>query len=207
MKSLKDKIESSVQDGLRAIEFLQKKESVQFIEDCAYKIVACFKRGGKILIAGNGGSLCDAMHFAEELSGQYREKRPAMAAMALSDIGLMSCIANDFSYEYVFARGVEALGRQEDIFIGLTTSGNSANIVEAVKAAKTKQMETIIFNGKSGGILKGLSDLEWIVEGFKYSDRIQEAHMTAIHIIIEMIEEITNLALQNVDNIDLCYVS
>jgi D-sedoheptulose 7-phosphate isomerase len=184
-----DQISSSILDGIRAIEFLQRSTSVAFIEAAALKIVECFQRGGKLLIAGNGGSLCDAMHFAEELSGQYRESRPALAAMALSDQGLMSCTANDFGYDKVFSRGVEALGKEGDIFIGLTTSGNSANIIEAVKMAKQKRMETIAFLGRSGGALKGVCDLELIVEGFRYSDRVQEAHMTAIHIMIEIIEE------------------
>jgi D-sedoheptulose 7-phosphate isomerase len=189
MGTYADKIASSILDGIRAIEFLQRSTSIAFIEDAALKIVQCFQLGGKLLIAGNGGSLCDAMHFAEELSGQYRESRPALAAMALSDQGLMSCAANDFGYDKVFSRGVEALGREGDIFIGLTTSGNSANIIEAVKMAKQKRMETIAFLGRSGGSLKGVCDLELIVEGFRYSDRVQEAHMTAIHIIIEIIEE------------------
>ena len=159
------------------------------------------------MIAGNGGSLCDAMHFAEELSGLYREKRPAMAAMALSDPGLMSCVANDIGYEKVFSRALEAFGKKEDIFIGLTTSGNSPNILEAVRTAKQLQMETISFIGRSGGVLKGLCDLELLVDGFRYSDRVQEAHMTAIHIIIEMVETLMLPSLQNREELLLTNVS
>jgi len=207
MSALREKIESSVQDGIRAIEFLQKPESLEFIENCAAKIVCCFERGGKLMIAGNGGSLCDAMHFAEELSGLYREKRPAMAAMALSDPGLMSCVANDIGYEKVFSRALEAFGKKEDIFIGLTTSGNSPNILEAVRTAKQLQMETISFIGRSGGVLKGLCDLELLVDGFRYSDRVQEAHMTAIHIIIEMVETLMLPSLQNREELLLTNVS
>jgi D-sedoheptulose 7-phosphate isomerase len=170
-------------------------------------ITDCFKRGGKIIIAGNGGSLCDAMHFAEELSGQYREARPALAALALSDVALMSCAANDYSYDKVFSRGVEAYGRPGDIFIGLTTSGNSQNIIEAVKAAKKLQMQTIAFLGKTGGLLKGVCDLELVIRGFYYSDRIQEAHMTAIHIIIEIIEEIMMPIFKQSESIEACQVT
>ncbi len=190
MGILKEKIRTSVQDGIQAVACLQSEHNLSFIEDCAHRVCRCLQRGGKILIAGNGGSLCDAMHFAEELSGQFRGKRPALAALALSDVGHMSCVANDMGYDQVFSRGVEALGRSEDLFIALTTSGNSANLVKAVKAAKLKNIETISFLGKTGGVLKGMCDLELIIEGFAFSDRIQEAHMTAIHIIIEMVEEL-----------------
>lgn len=207
MSALREKIESSVKDGIRAIEFLQRSESLAFIENCAAKITACFQRGGKLMIAGNGGSLCDAMHFAEELSGLYREKRPAMAAMALSDPGHMSCVANDMGYEKVFSRSVEAFGKHGDIFIGLTTSGNSPNILEAARAAKKINMETIAFIGRSGGSLKGLCDLELLVDGFRYSDRVQETHMTAIHIIIEMVETLMLPSLQKTEEPLLIHAS
>lgn len=179
----------AVEDGVRAVEFLKKPESLSFIESSAKTIAECFKSGGKLLIAGNGGSLCDAMHFAEELTGIFRSKRKALPAIALSDPGHLTCTANDLGYEGVFARAVEALGKPGDIFVALTTSGNSPNLVHAVPLAKTLGLKTISFLGKSGGKLKGTSDLEWIIDGFKYSDRIQEAHMMAIHIIIEMVEK------------------
>ena len=161
-----------------------------------------------MLVAGNGGSLCDAMHFAEELTGFYRNKRPALAAIALGDPGHMSCVANDLGYDHVFARSIEALGKPGDVFVALTTSGNSPNLIEAVKAAKSRGMGTIGFLGKTGGKLKGVTDLELIVEGFTYSDRIQEAHMTAIHILIEVIEK--KLFLENSGefiNSSCCYVN
>jgi len=185
---VEEHIISAVEDGIRAIELLKSRESVQFIKQAAHLISDCFEQGGKLLIAGNGGSLCDAMHFAEELTGIFRAKRRALPAIALADPGHISCTANDLGYEGIFARGVEAYGRKDDIFIALTTSGNSPNLLVAADLAKQMQLKTIAFLGKSGGKLKGLSDLEWIVEGFRYSDRIQEAHMTAIHIIIEMVE-------------------
>ncbi|HEX4839513.1 MAG TPA: SIS domain-containing protein [Rhabdochlamydiaceae bacterium] len=185
---MEKKILQSVDDGVRAIEFLKKPESLVFIQNAARVISECFKNGNKLLIAGNGGSLCDAMHFAEELTGIFRYKRKALPAIALSDPGHLSCMANDIGYHDVFSRGVEALGRAGDVFVALTTSGNSQNIVLAVEMAKAMGLKTISFLGKTGGKLKGVSDLEWIIQGFSYSDRIQEAHMTAIHIIIEMIE-------------------
>lgn len=187
---MKNSILQAVNDGIRAIEILKQPQGLAFIESAAKRIAECFEDGHKILIAGNGGSLCDAMHFAEELTGQFRKKRRALPAIALSDPGHMSCVGNDMGFEEIFARGVEALGQPGDIFIPMTTSGNSSNLVAAVKMANAKQLYTIAFLGKTGGQMKGLCDLEWIVSGFTYSDRVQEAHMTAIHIIIEMVEQI-----------------
>jgi D-sedoheptulose 7-phosphate isomerase len=185
---MQTKILQAVDDGVRAIEFLKKPESLVFIQNAARVISDCFRKGNKLLIAGNGGSLCDAMHFAEELTGIFRHKRKALPAIALSDPAHLSCMANDVGYHDVFSRAVEALGREGDVFVALTTSGNSQNLIHAVEMAKTMGLKTISFLGKTGGKLKGVSDLEWIINGFSYSDRIQEAHMTAIHIIIEMIE-------------------
>lgn len=187
---LRNAILHSVKEAVLAAKVLEEEKSLLFIEEAADKIAACFKRGNKILIAGNGGSLCDAMHFAEELTGQFRGQRPALSAIALSDAGHMSCVGNDFGFDAVFKRGVEAHGKPGDVFIALTTSGNSENLVQAVLAAKMLQVETIAFLGKTGGRLLGKADLEWVVSGFPYSDRVQEAHMAAIHIIIEMVEKL-----------------
>ncbi len=185
---MEKKILKAVEDGIKAIECLKTPEGLQFIQNAARLMADCFRQGNKLLIAGNGGSLCDAMHFAEEMTGIFRYKRKALPAIALSDPGHLTCMANDVGYHDVFSRAIEALGKEGDIFVALTTSGNSSNLVQAVPVAKALGLKTISFLGKSGGKLKGISDLEWIVEGFSYSDRIQEAHMTAIHIIIEMIE-------------------
>ncbi len=179
----------AIEDAIRAISFLKATNSLQFIEEASRRISRCYQMEGKLLIAGNGGSLCDAMHFAEELTSQFREKRKALPAIALADPAHMSCAANDFGYADVFSRAVEAYGKPGDIFISLTTSGNSENLVRAVPLAQSMGLSTISFLGKTGGRLKGVSDLEWIVDGFTYSDRIQEAHMAAIHIIIEMVEK------------------
>jgi D-sedoheptulose 7-phosphate isomerase len=187
---VKDIILQSVDDAIRAASQLKLPQSIAFIEKSAEMIARAFQSGNKILIAGNGGSLCDAMHFAEELTGQFRSKRQALPAIALADPSHMSCVANDMGFESVFSRGVEAFGKPGDVFIALTTSGNSTNIIKAVEQAKAQGLSTIAFLGKTGGKMVGLSDLEWVISGFPYSDRVQEAHMAAIHIIIEMVEQI-----------------
>lgn len=184
------KVLKSLQDGVAAIEQLTTPASLSFIEQASLLVAECFRKGNKLLIAGNGGSLCDAAHFAEELTGQFRKARPALPAIALSEPGHLTCVGNDFGFDQVFSRYVEALGKPGDIFVGLTTSGNSANIINAFDVAKKKGLGTIAFLGKTGGKLKGVADLELIIEGFQTSDRIQEAHMTAIHVLIEMIEHL-----------------
>lgn len=179
----------SVKDGIRAIELLTTAEGLKFIESVAWAIIDCYKNGGKLIIAGNGGSLCDGMHFAEELTGFFRKKRPALPAIALADPGHLTCVGNDIGFDEVFARGIEAHGKPGDLLIALTTSGNSENLIQAVKKAKKKGLQVITFLGRDGGVLKGWGDYEWVVSGFETSDRIQEAHMAAIHIIIEMVEQ------------------
>lgn len=186
---MKDRILESIHQSVCAVEQLRAECNVLFIEALAEKMASCFRNENKIIIAGNGGSLCDASHFAEELTGFFREKRPALPAIALSEPGHMSCVGNDIGFEWVFARGVEAYGKPGDLFIGLTTSGNSLNIIKAIEEAKRQGLYTIAFLGKGGGKLKGVADLELVINGFDTSDRIQEAHMAAIHIAIEMVEE------------------
>jgi D-sedoheptulose 7-phosphate isomerase len=186
---MRSDIESSVNDAIAAVEFLKREESLDFISNASDLIAQCFEQGGKVLIAGNGGSLCDAMHFAEELTGRFREDRKALPAIALSDPGYLTCTGNDFGFEHVFSRGVEAFGNPGDVLIVLTTSGNSENLYRALLMAQKKGLKTIAFLGKTGGKMKGMADLEWIITGFSYSDRVQEAHMTASHIIIEFIEK------------------
>lgn len=181
-------LQNSLNDVIKAAQALQQPKGRKFIEKAARMIAECCQRKNKVLIAGNGGSLCDAMHFAEELSGQYRKPRPALAALALADPAHMSCVGNDFGFDRVFARGIEAFGAKGDLFVALTTSGNSENIYLAVQQAQKTGMQTIAFLGKTGGKMKGVCDLEWIVDGFPYSDRIQEAHMAAIHVVIELVE-------------------
>lgn len=185
---MKERLVSSIEDSVRAIQFLQSSYSVDFMLAAAKMIADSFNSGNKVIIAGNGGSLCDASHFAEELTGFFRGHRRALPAIALSEPGHITCTANDLSFDWVFARGVEAYGNPQDIFIGLTTSGNSPNIIKAIEVAKARGLHTIAFLGKGGGKLKGAADLELSVDGFKTSDRIQEAHMAAMHLIIEIVE-------------------
>ncbi|MBK9617330.1 MAG: D-sedoheptulose 7-phosphate isomerase [Uliginosibacterium sp.] len=151
-------------------------------------LVDCFKAGGKVIAAGNGGSHCDAMHFAEELSGRYRGDRPALGAIAVSDPSHITCVANDYGFEAIFSRQVEALGRPGDVFLGISTSGNSGNILAAVHAARSRGMKVVLLMGKDGGKMKGLADAEIIVPHFGYADRIQEIHIKFIHALIDHIE-------------------
>jgi D-sedoheptulose 7-phosphate isomerase len=182
------RIEASVDQAIVAMQQLKEERHLRFIEESSRLIAQTFANGKKLLIAGNGGSLCDASHFAEELTGVFRSKRKALPAIVLSEPGHITCTANDLGYEQVFSRGIEAFGHPGDIFIGLTTSGNSKNMVRAFHTAKDLGLATVAFLGKDGGELKGFSPLEMIVSGFSTSDRIQEVHMAAMHIIIELVE-------------------
>ncbi|MEZ6234157.1 MAG: SIS domain-containing protein [Phycisphaerales bacterium] len=150
-------------------------------------VAASIAAGGKVLACGNGGSLCDAMHFCEELTGRFRADRPALPAIACIDPGHLTCTANDFGYEHVFARWVEALGRSSDVLVVLSTSGNSPNIVRAVEAAAGRGLTTVALLGKGGGALKGRCTHEWLAPGAT-SDRIQEIHMLVLHALVERIE-------------------
>lgn len=187
---MKNIILKSVNESVEAVKQLQQPYSLTFIENVARLLEQCFRKGNKIIIAGNGGSLCDASHFAEELTGFFRGSRAALPAIALSEPGHITCTGNDLGFEWIFARGVEAYGKPGDIFIGLTTSGNSPNILKAFEIAKKRDLHTVAFLGKDGGKIKGMADLELIIHGFPTSDRIQEAHMAAIHIIIEVMESL-----------------
>jgi D-sedoheptulose 7-phosphate isomerase len=187
---MRELIAQSARDSVKAAEKLLNEDALSFMESVARLLAETLKHGGKLLVCGNGGSNCDAAHFAEELSGYYREKRRALAAICLSEPGFLTCVGNDLGFDHVCARGGEALGNENDLLVVLTTSGNSKNIVLAVEEAKRKKLKTVSFLGKDGGKLKGLCDLEWIVSGFRWSDRVQEAHMAAIHIIIEQMERL-----------------
>lgn len=187
---MQKKLLNAIDDCLRAVEQLKLPTSILFMQQVSHALATCFAKGNKVIIAGNGGSLCDATHFAEELTGVFRKVRRALPAIALSDGGHLTCTANDMGFEAVFARGVEAYGQAGDIFIGLTTSGNSPNIIRAFQEAQLKGLQTVAFLGKGGGKLKGITDFELIIDGFATSDRIQEAHMAAMHLIIEQVENL-----------------
>jgi D-sedoheptulose 7-phosphate isomerase len=155
----------------------------------AEAIVHCLGKGGKIMVCGNGGSMSDAMHFAEELVGNFRAKRRPFPAVALSDSGALSCIANDFGYDQVFARQVEALGKPGDVLIAISTSGNSANILNASQVASKVGMKVVGLTAGDGGHLNSCAD--FLVKGpdNQYSDRIQELHIVLLHTWVEFIEK------------------
>lgn len=169
-------------------QFLADEANLDAIDRAAQLISDRFKAGGKVLSCGNGGSHCDAMHFAEELTGRFRENRPGYPAIAISDPSHLSCVGNDFGYEYVFSRYVEAVGRAGDVLLGISTSGNSGNIIRAVEAARAKGMQVILLSGKDGGKMAGMADVEIRVPHFGFADRIQEIHIKVIHIMILLIE-------------------
>ncbi|MGF1740929.1 D-sedoheptulose 7-phosphate isomerase [Vibrio profundum] len=169
--------------------FINDENNLAQIQNAAKLIADSFKQGGKVLSCGNGGSHCDSMHFAEELTGRYRENRPGYPGIAISDPSHLSCVSNDFGYDFVFSRYVEAVGAKGDVLFGLSTSGNSGNILNAIEAAKAKGMKTIALTGKDGGKMAGLADIEIRVPHFGYADRIQEIHIKIIHIIIQLIEK------------------
>lgn len=170
-------------------QFLSDEHQIAQVQAAADLLVASFGQGGKVLSCGNGGSHCDAMHFAEELTGRYRDNRPGIAGIAISDPSHLSCVSNDFGYDHVFSRYVEAVGREGDVLLGISTSGNSANVIRAIEAAKEKGMKTITLTGKSGGKMDGLADVDIRVPHHGYADRIQEIHIKVIHILIMLIEK------------------
>jgi len=169
--------------------FLSDDANIHTIQRAAVMLADSFKAGGKVLSCGNGGSHCDAMHFAEELTGRYRENRPGYPAIAISDVSHLSCVSNDFGYDHVFSRYVEAVGRPGDVLLGISTSGNSANIIKAVEAARAQGMIVITLTGKDGGKMADSADIEIRVPHFGYADRIQEIHIKVIHILMLLIEK------------------
>jgi D-sedoheptulose 7-phosphate isomerase len=183
--NIREELEEAL-DVLR--KFTADDSSIAAIEKAAELMANAIRNGGKVLSAGNGGSHCDAMHFAEELTGRYREDRPAYGAIAISDPSHLSCVSNDYGYKYVFSRYLEGVGREGDVFLGISTSGNSENIITAVETAKKKGIKTVVLTGKDGGKLAGLADVEIRVPHFGFADRIQEVHIKVIHILIHTIE-------------------
>lgn len=154
-------------------------------------LAACFRGGHKVLVCGNGGSLCDALHFAEELTGRFRNDRPPLPAIAIAEAGHITCTANDYGFDEIFARGVTALGREGDVLIAMSTSGNSANVIRAVAAARAAKMHVYLLLGKGGGKLKdaaGLAGDATIIAPGATADRIQEVHMFVLHTLVEGVE-------------------
>lgn len=181
-------IQASLKESATTLEkFMGNPQNIKSIEEAIALFTHAFKNGGHTFSCGNGGSLCDSMHFAEELTGRYRKNRRALPAVSIADPSHMSCVGNDFGYDQIFAKYLEGWGHAGDVLVAISTSGNSANVIEAVKMAKSKQMKVIGLLGKTGGALKDLVDLPIIVEA-ELTDRIQEIHIKIIHIFIEGIE-------------------
>ena len=167
--------------------FLSNEQNLKAIEASVNALIFAFKSGNKVFSCGNGGSMCDAMHFAEELTGRFRKDRPSLPAMSISDPAHLSCVSNDFGYEHVFERFLSGWGQKGDILLAISTSGNSKNVILAAEEARKKGMKTIGLLGKDGGVLKDLVDYPIIVDS-KVTDRIQEIHIKIIHIFIEGVE-------------------
>ncbi|MGL5057943.1 MAG: D-sedoheptulose 7-phosphate isomerase [Fusobacteriaceae bacterium] len=169
--------------------FIKEEAEKNITEKIAIKLAEIFKSGNKVMIAGNGGSNCDALHFAEEFTGRFRGNRRALPAISLSDSSHITCVGNDYGFDQIFSKGIEAYGKDGDMFIGISTSGNSENIIKAVQLAKNMNIKTVLLLGKDGGKLKNIGDYQFIIPG-ETSDRIQEIHMMILHIIIEGVERI-----------------
>jgi D-sedoheptulose 7-phosphate isomerase len=169
--------------------FIENSVNADLIADAAKIISDSIHQGGKIISCGNGGSHCDAMHFAEELTGRYRNDRKAIPAICISDVSHISCVANDYGFEFVFSRYIDALGIKGDVLLAISTSGNSPNIIRAAQSAKEKGMKVVALTGKDGGKLGPLADVQIRVPHFGFADRIQEIHIKIIHILILLIEK------------------
>lgn len=186
---LRNMIEFSLNEASKALnEFMTSKQTVNSLESAANLMILCLKNGGCIYSCGNGGSMCDASHFAEELSGRYRVNRIPLKAIALSDSAYLTCVGNDYGYENSFSRAVEGFGNKGDVLLTISTSGNSANIVNAAKMAKKLNMSVIALTGAKNSNLSKIADVTIHGPESKFSDRIQEIHIKCIHILIQLIE-------------------
>jgi len=169
-------------------QFIEDERSLENIAKAVAILVESFKEGKKVISCGNGGSMCDAMHFAEELTGRFREHRAALAAIAISDPSHISCVANDYGFDEIFSRYIEGVGNKGDVLLAISTSGNSKNVLKAVKAAKEKGMKVVALTGKDGGKIGPLADVEIRAPKSTYADRAQEIHIKVIHSLIHAVE-------------------
>lgn len=187
--TLKRHIESSLREASVALDALLGNENaLAAVEKAATLLIAVFERKGRVYTCGNGGSMCDAMHFAEELTGRYRRDRAPLAATAISDAGHLTCVSNDLGYEQVFSRYIEAHGRAGDCLVALTTSGTSKNVIRAVETAHAMGIGVIVLSGKHNQSLSALSSVYVCTPAGKFADRVQELHIKILHILIELIE-------------------
>lgn len=168
--------------------FMQDESNWDKLVAAGNLMAEAIMKGGKVLSCGNGGSMSDAMHFAEELTGRFRDNRRGLAAVAISDPTHITCVGNDYGFDYIFSRYVEAVGQSGDILLAISTSGNSANVLNAAKEARQKGIKVVALTGKSGGELADIADIELRAPHMGYSDRIQEIHIKIIHVLIQYIE-------------------
>ncbi len=185
----KEEIQKHFDEATEVLKTFNNSDNMNAIHRALVVMVEALRNGNKIISCGNGGSMSDAMHFAEELSGRFRNERKALAALSISDPTHISCVANDYGYEYVFSRYIEALGRQGDVLLGISTSGNSNNVINAVRAANEKEMKTVALTGKTGGIISNIADIEIRAPFSEFADRAQEIHIKVIHALIDGIEK------------------
>ena len=189
-------VKATLSEALDALQILIGNEAMlQRIAAAGQLLADTFSAGGRAYSCGNGGSMCDAMHFAEELTGRFRDNRPGYAALAISDASHLSCVGNDYGYEQVFARFIEAHGRDGDVLLAISTSGTSKNVLAAVQAAHKRGMKVIGLTGRNGTQLAESADIAIVTAAGKYADRVQELHIKVIHILIELVER--KLAPQN----------
>ena len=182
-------IKSSLFEARRALDdLLGNERTIEEIGKAVRVLLATFERQGRVYACGNGGSMSDAMHFAEELTGRYRRNRPGLGAIAISDPSHLSCVANDFGYGDVFSRFIESHGRSGDCLLAISTSGRSANVIKAADAAKSLQMPVIALTGAAGSPLAAVADVCVCTPAGAFADRVQELHIKVIHILIEMVE-------------------
>jgi D-sedoheptulose 7-phosphate isomerase len=183
-------IEKELREATAVLDaFLKDSGNLARIGQAAALMANSVSAGGKIISCGNGGSHCDAMHFAEELTGKYREPRKAIPALCISDPSHISCVGNDYGYDFIFSRYLEALGNNGDVLLAISTSGKSANVLKAAETARQRGMKVVALTGKDGGPLASLADVEIRVPHFGFADRIQEIHIKVIHILILLIEQ------------------
>ncbi len=181
-------IEKHFQEAAKVLQEFNQQSNFLKIESAGKILVDSIRNGGKIISCGNGGSMCDAMHFAEELTGRYRENRAALPAISISDSSYISCVSNEFGYSYVFSRFVEAFGKPGDVLLAISTSGKSENVLNAISSAKEKGMLVIGLTGKDGGEMASICDIEIRAPHSQYADRAQEIHIKIIHSLIDYIE-------------------
>jgi D-sedoheptulose 7-phosphate isomerase len=190
MQPMHQNLLAQFQEHIRLSELFLNQSNIDAI-DSATKILAhTINNGGKILTCGNGGSMCDAMHLAEELSGRYRKNRPPLPAFSVSDPSYITCTANDFGFEYIFSRYVEAFLNKNDVLVAFSTSGNSKNVINAAIAAQKLEAKVVALTGNDGGVLKNHADIEIRVPHFGFADRIQEIHILVVHALIAGLENI-----------------